>query len=91
MNAGALVALSFIICFIEHASLVESLSTGAPSTACDTLMPASVHGAQQTAPSPYSIDLSEFNRNSVLVYIPDQTYAGESTANQREDKKCCPS
>ena len=87
MYAGALVALSFIICFIEHASLVESLPTGAPSDACDTLMPAlGAHGAPQTAPSPYSIDLSAFNRNSVLVYIPDQTYTGESTAKGLKTK-----
>ena len=61
--------------------LVEGLSGGAPSGACDTLSPnpmPAAHGADpQTSTVPYSIDISAFMENGTFTYYPGQTYTCE--------------
>ena len=58
---------------------VDCNSNGAPSAACDNLLPSqSAHGNPQTIEVPYSIDLSPFEFESTTSvgreYNPDQTY-----------------
>lgn len=55
---------------------VSALSSGAPSTACNTLSPdPGAHGAQpRTSDVPYGIDLSQFCSNGTYSYYPGQTY-----------------
>ena len=54
---------------------VSSLPGGAPPPACATLTPSpSAHMQPQTKNIPYSIDLSPFNINGTLAYIPGNTY-----------------
>ena len=73
-------AIVFVIAILKG---VDSLSTGAPSQACDTLRPAptSPHGATvQTTPVPYAIDyngLDMTNSTSMPGYYPGQTYTSK--------------
>ncbi len=61
--------------------MVEGNGSGAPAAACDTLSPqqaAHQNAAAQTAPNPYSINLSPFYNNGSLYYTPGQTYTCKS-------------
>lgn len=65
---------------IGLAANVESLSSGAPSSACSNLMPnAQMHGAEaETSSVPYGVDVSPLsigsNGETEYIYTPGQTY-----------------
>ena len=74
--------MSRVECVVLLALLcsAESLPTGAPLEACDTLTPNAVaHLAlPQTTPAPYSIDLSPFaSSDGGYSYLPGETYTCE--------------
>ena len=67
-----------VVLAVLYARGVESLPTGAPIGACDTLTPllnpAGHAQPPQTTTVPYWIDLSRFNKSGTWEYTPGETY-----------------
>lgn len=68
---------------------VECNSAGAPSAACDSLMPNPAVGAHGADPRdtavPYAIDYAAFDRtpnDNMLAYYPGRTYTGKQTVTK---------
>ena len=75
--------LSVILCCATLFAVSNALPTGAPSQACDNLIPgASGHGnTEQAGANPWMIDLSDFDFNDTInmyTYTPNGTYDGKS-------------
>lgn len=55
----------------------DAYPNGAPMEACDTLTPLHDNYTSQTTRVPFTVDLSQFEKNGTYQYTPSKKYTGK--------------